>query len=126
MPFTIVAALIYLSRWFLPALVTHLGFSLLLLLVFFLQAMASIKAKGKKAKGEITVVSPAKRIKRAGSKKQVSATTGQGQHLMIDDEVAIAVHSDVNQRFYVLIKMMADRSGQMRALSSWIQATQEC
>ena len=60
--------------------------------------MAPTKAKGKKTKGVTSLVSPTNIPKRAGDKKQVSATTVQGQHLMSPTEVASCDHDDVSQK----------------------------
>ena len=87
--------------------------------------MAPTKAKGKKTKG-VTLVSPAQRTNTAGNTKQVSATTVQGQHLMSGIDVGAPVQDNVCQKLDVLMKMMADLSGQMRDLSGLVEATEDC
>ena len=87
--------------------------------------MAPTKAKGKKTKG-VTLVSPAQRTNRAGNKKQVSATTVQGQRLMSGIDVGAPVQDNFCQKLDVLMKMMADLSGQMRDLSGLVEATEDC
>ena len=60
--------------------------------------MAPTKAKGKNVKGVMVLVSPTKRMKKAGNKRQVCATTLQDQNMTIDEEVAVSGQDKVAQK----------------------------
>ena len=88
--------------------------------------MAPTKSKAKKTRGAAVIATPEKRTRKAGSKKQASATTGQGQHLRVAEEVATPVQDNVSQKLDDLIKIMADQSSQIRDLSSCVKVTEDC
>ena len=88
--------------------------------------MAPTKPKAKKTRGSAIVAALAKRTGNAGKKKQVSANSGQCQHLRVAEEVASPAHDDVSLKLYALMKTMADLSSQMRDLPDRVEATEDC
>ena len=79
--------------------------------------MAPTKSKAKKKRCAAIVATPAKRTGKEGKKKQDSANTVQGQHLMVVKEVASPFQDNAGQKLDALIKTMADLFDQMRDFS---------
>ena len=86
--------------------------------------MVPTKSKAKKTRETAIIATLAKRTRNAGSKKQSSANSGQGQHLRAE-EVIVPIPDNIRQKLGALMRMMADLSSQMTDFSSHVEATED-
>ena len=82
--------------------------------------MAPTKSKENKTRGAAIVVTPAKRTRKAGNKKQSPANLGWGQHIRAEEE-AVPTSDKVIEKLDALISTMPYPSGQMKDLSGHLE-----